>query len=416
MRLTFVRHGQTPDNADRVWQGWGGRGLDGTGRHQARRLGDRLRSRRFSRVLTSDIDRVVETAAHLGKAVEVDRRWREIDVGSWAGRSIAETWDNHPDVFAALRRGEDIRVGGDGESISGFHDRVNAAVSSLIEQHEEGDEVLIVSHGGVIGGLTASVFDTRWPMSPTTPIQNTSLTTFSVQSDGSLRLEVFNDDSHLDPAETDTPDWLHDARTLTFVRHAQSNGNVAGTWEGHTCQGLSEHGHGQADCLGRWWTRRGPVVSSDTSRAMDTAARISNGAPVIPDPGLREMFAGSWEGLTFPELEVHAPDLAARIYREREDLPRGGDGETWSALTARMAATMERIIAEHEDELTVVSHGSAIRAYLLDTMGLGWSHQARLGMLPNTGMATVLLTSRGPQLRAYGLTPHLDGGAISTFS
>lgn len=416
MRLTFVRHGQTPDNATRVWQGWGGGGLDGAGRRQARRLGERIRSRRFTRVLTSDIDRVMETASHLGKAVEIDRRWREIDVGSWAGRSIAETWDTHPDVFAALRRGEDIRVGGDGESISGFHDRVIAAVASLIDQHDEGDEVLILSHGGVIGGLTASVFDTRWPMSPTAPIQNTSLTTFAVQSDGSLRLDVFNDDSHLGPGETDVPDLLRDARTLTLVRHAQSNGNVAGTWEGHTCSGLSDDGHGQAESLGHWWNRSGPVVSSDTGRAMATAARIANGTPVVPDPGLREMFAGSWEGLTFPELEVRTPDLAARIYRGSEDLPRGGDGETWSGLTTRMTSTVERLLADHGGEMTLVSHGSAIRAYLLDTMGLGWSHQARLGTLPNTGMATVLLTDRGPRLRSYGLTPHLGGEGMTAVS
>ena len=82
MRLTFVRHGQTPDNAEMLWQGWGGRGLSSKGIRQAKRLGNRLTGRHFTRVLSSDIERVVESSSYLGKAVEIDQRWREIDVGS----------------------------------------------------------------------------------------------------------------------------------------------------------------------------------------------------------------------------------------------------------------------------------------------------------------------------------------------
>ncbi len=408
MRLTFARHGQTPDNAERKWQGWGGRGLGELGIRQARLLGERLAGRRFTRVLTSDIERVVETAAYLGKPVEVDKRWREIHVGSWAGRSIPETWEVHRDVFDALRRGENIRIGGDGESILEFHDRIGVAVGSLIEQHDEGDEVLVISHGGFIGGLVASVFGARWPMGPTAPIHNTALTTFAVRPDRSLRLEVLNDDVHLSSAEMDTADWLRDARTLTFVRHAESNGNVAGTWEGHACSGLSSAGVIQAARLGEWWSNRGPVVSSDTPRAMATASQITNGSPAGADPGLRELHAGSWEGLTFEELEQRSPDLAQRIYQERQDLPRGGDGETWTALAQRLAGTVGRLLADHPGDLTLVSHGSAIRAYLLDAMGMGWEQQGGLGALPNTGLATVLLTTQGPRLRSYGVTPHLE--------
>lgn len=407
MRLTFARHGQTPDNADKIWQGWGGRGLSERGVRQSKLLGKRLAATGFTRVLASDIERVLETAAHLGTAVEVDRRWREIDVGSWAGRSIPETWVAHRDVFDAMRRGEDIRIGGDGETISEFHTRITASVASLIGEHDEDDHVLVVSHGGFIGGLVASVFGSRWPMGPTAPIHNSATTTFEVGSDGRLRLDVLNDHTHLTAAETDVVDWLRDARALTFVRHGESLGNRIGTWEGHSCSGLSPDGVQQVDRLEGWWSVAAPVVSSDTPRALETARRIANGGVLETDRDLREIHAGSWEGLTWGELEDRAPELAERIYRKREDLPRGGDGETWAGLAQRVAGAVGRFVDSHDGDVAVVSHGSAIKAYVLDAMGLGWAEQPRLSILPNTGMATVLLTEQGPRLRSYGITPHL---------
>ncbi|UCG40249.1 MAG: histidine phosphatase family protein [Acidimicrobiia bacterium] len=402
MRLHFVRHGQTPDNAERMWQGWGGRGLSPTGRVQAGRLAERLASREFTRVLSSDIERVLETSAFLGQAVEVDARWREVHVGQWAGRRIADTYAEHPEVLEGLRNGDDVRIGGDGESISEFHDRIQGSLRSLLDQHDDGDEVLVVSHGGVIGGLTAGVFGTRWPMSPTAPLHNTSITSFDVAADGSLSLTRFNDDTHLDDEHVDLPDFLRGARRLRLIRHGESTGNLSGAWEGKGGDGLSSEGVLQVKAAAAS-LELNEVVSSDAPRALETARLLA--PEVRVDEGLRELDPGSWEGLTFDEL-VHAdPSLANRIYRGREDLPRGGDGETWAELAERMRRTVDGIVEESDGDVTIVSHGSAIRAYLLDLMGLGWAEQPRLATMPNTGLAEVLLLDGFTRLHTYGLAP-----------
>lgn len=408
MRLHFVRHGQTPDNAERVWQGWGGRGLSDLGRTQAARLAERLLGRTFTRVLSSDIERVLETSAHLGKPVEVDARWREIHVGRWAGRPIAETYAAHPDILDGLRAGDDVRIGEDGESISEFHERIQGAVRSLVAEHDDGDEVLVVSHGGVIGGLTAGVFGTRWPMSPTAPLRNTSITSFEVGPNGVLRLARFNDDTHLDPALVDVPDFLRGARRLRLIRHAESVGNLTGAWEGKGGEGLSAAGTAQASRLGESLDVA-TVFSSDAPRARDTARLLASSVEV--DPALRELDPGSWEGLTFDELVAADPSLAERIYRGREDLPRGGDGETWEVMAQRMRSAVDGIVARSTGDVTIVSHGSSIRAYLLDRMGLGWAEQPRLATMSNTGVAEVLLLDDTSRLDAYGLAPWLGDDA-----
>ncbi|NND84776.1 MAG: histidine phosphatase family protein, partial [Acidimicrobiia bacterium] len=247
------------------------------------------------------------------------------------------------------------------------------------------------------------------PMSPTAPLHNTSITSFDVKSDGSLVLARFNDDTHLDPDHVDVPDFLRDARRLRLIRHGQSTGNPTGVWEGSGGEGLTAVGMAQAARLAEALDVSA-VFSSDAPRARATAESLA--PQVSVEPGLRELDPGSWEGLTFDELVAADPSLAARIYRHREDLPRGGDGETWEALAQRMRSTVDGIVGRSDGDVTVVSHGSAIRAYLLDLMGLGWEEQPRLATMPNTGLAEVLVLDGTTRLNAYGLAPWL-GDAVA---
>ena len=406
VRITLVRHGRTADNHGRIWQGWGGSGLDDEGRSQAAALAARLDGRVYDRVISSDIQRVVETAAHLDKAVELSTAWREIHVGSWAGRSIPETYEQHTDDFDAMRRGESVRIGGDGETTDEFHARVVDAFFTLVDQHDEGDDVLVLAHGGVIGTLVAELFGTSWPASPTAPITNTSLTTLEVGSDRQPRLTVLNDAAHLGHLPGFAGVAAQDGgRVVTVVRHGVTDANLGDIWHGHACGGLNEAGRDQARRLAAHLGRQPRLWSSDTPRAAETAAEL--GDPILTD-GLREISFGSWEGLGRREVEARDPDLARRIYVDREDLPRGGDGESWQDLTERVAGTVDAVLAETEGDVTFVSHGSAIRSYLLRSLDVGWEASPRLGLLPNTGFARLIESPWGMRLFDYGLAPHLE--------
>src|SRR5689334_4521412 len=88
-RLVLVRHGQSTFNASGHLQGQTDTPLSDAGRAEAEALRPFLP--RFEQVVTSDLQRASETAALLGYPdARKDARWREIDLGGWAGRPIAD--------------------------------------------------------------------------------------------------------------------------------------------------------------------------------------------------------------------------------------------------------------------------------------------------------------------------------------
>jgi 2,3-bisphosphoglycerate-dependent phosphoglycerate mutase len=133
--LLLVRHGETDWNRDGRFQGHADPSLNARGRRQAEELADRLGDVPLTAVYTSDLRRASETAEVVGlrKGVPVvaDRDLREIDVGSWAGRTRAEIGDDD----------------WDGETYEQHRERVLAALRSIAAEHPNGD-VLVVTHGG----------------------------------------------------------------------------------------------------------------------------------------------------------------------------------------------------------------------------------------------------------------------------
>ncbi len=104
------------------------------------------------RVLCSDLARARETAELLGLGpVAYDPAWREIDVGSWAGRTAAEV-DAEADGLTNWRGGP--RTAPDGETWTAFAARVSGALAPLLA---DGGARIIVCHGGCIRAACAHV-------------------------------------------------------------------------------------------------------------------------------------------------------------------------------------------------------------------------------------------------------------------
>jgi probable phosphoglycerate mutase len=142
-RLMLVRHGESTWNAEQRLQGQADPPLSELGREQALALApflDGIPERR----LASDLTRAVQTAELLGLAgAPTDRRWREIDMGEWAGHTLDEL---DPEHVAAWQRGERYPA----ESWADFQARVGAAADEL-----RGEDVIVVTHGGCIRAATA---------------------------------------------------------------------------------------------------------------------------------------------------------------------------------------------------------------------------------------------------------------------
>ena len=199
--LYFARHGETDDNAALVFQGQGGRGLNSRGRAQARRLAERMRKARVASIVTSDLQRAMETAVIVGDACRVepslDAELREVDVGTWTGRSHAQVEELYPEEWAAWSTGLDARRGG-GETYAELSQRIERAVVRIAAMDAK-DPILVVSHGGSIKSYVAKLLGVGPEgLRALAGVGNCGLTIIERDTRGRSRLHAWNDTSHLE--------------------------------------------------------------------------------------------------------------------------------------------------------------------------------------------------------------------------
>jgi broad specificity phosphatase PhoE len=100
--------------------------------------------------------------------------------------------------------------------------------------------------------------------------------------------------------------------------------------------------------------------------------------------------------------------MLRRIYRDGEDLPRGRTGETFAALTARLADFIGEVQVDPGQRTAIVSHGAAIKAAVAHVLGSTVDIQSNLAVSPNTGVSHVAFPADGPMLMDYAIAPHLE--------
>jgi broad specificity phosphatase PhoE len=154
--ILLARHGESDWNVELRWQGHADRPLTPRGRAQADALADRLNTYPLAAIYSSDLRRALDTARAVASRHRIDvvarRDLREVDVGSWSGRSRAELESEFPDQLA---RWEDGAKGWEGgESYEEMSARVIRAVGDIVASHP-GRHVLVVSHGGTVRAVHA---------------------------------------------------------------------------------------------------------------------------------------------------------------------------------------------------------------------------------------------------------------------
>lgn len=108
------------------------------------------------------------------------------------------------------------------------------------------------------------------------------------------------------------------------------------------------------------------VFSSPLSRAVQTAQAI--GMPVTILPGLREMHAGEWDGLTFDRIRQRYPELYEARARDLT-LPLPGAEDHAEGL-ARFCCAMEEAAQAAPGDFAVVAHGGIIAQFLQKISGV----------------------------------------------
>ena len=201
MRLILVRHGETPWNVTLQYQGQANVPLNERGREQALRAAARLTRYGVTRLYSSDLARAWQTAEVIGTTIGLTPvaipELREIDVGQWEGLTPEELYRRFPDHMAEYRRdpARTVRLGG--ESYAQLQARALIALQQIQDQHQPGDIVAAVSHGGTIRALLCHVIGLDLDRFGRMWIDNGSLTELRLGRNG-WRLMRLNDNAHVE--------------------------------------------------------------------------------------------------------------------------------------------------------------------------------------------------------------------------
>jgi 2,3-bisphosphoglycerate-dependent phosphoglycerate mutase len=186
-RVLLIRHGETPWNRERRWQGHADVPLSPEGLEQAARLAAHLRTQgeAIVAVYSSDLRRALDTAIELARVLGVplttEHAWREIRVGRWTGLNREEIQQRFTEEWDRIVAGEDLPRGG-GETFGEFSSRVIAALDSLAARHRR-ETVAVVTHGGAIRALLLHALGLPFQrLREVSRVANTALT--ELRSDG----------------------------------------------------------------------------------------------------------------------------------------------------------------------------------------------------------------------------------------
>ena len=158
-RLLLARHGQSVSNAVRRFQGMQDVALSELGARQAEALGLAIRRLRIAAVYTSPLERARRTAeiaaAGLGVPLTPVHDLRELSLGDWEGRTVEEIRALPGDPYEQWVRDPVACLPPGAEPLPEVQARVVSAMADIAARHPNGQQVLVVCHGGVISAYLA---------------------------------------------------------------------------------------------------------------------------------------------------------------------------------------------------------------------------------------------------------------------
>lgn len=157
--LVLVRHGRTTANTDGVLAGWApGVFLDEQGVEQAAAVAQRLSAIELDALISSPLDRTLQTAdaiAALQPAVprHVDDRIGECQYGDWTSRRLADLAEDP--LWASVQAHPSAVTFPGGEAMTAMQHRAVSAVRDWNARLGDDAVYAMVSHGDVIKAVLA---------------------------------------------------------------------------------------------------------------------------------------------------------------------------------------------------------------------------------------------------------------------
>jgi broad specificity phosphatase PhoE len=178
LSITLVRHGESTWNELGLVQGHDNSAqLTARGREQAQAAAESLRELGFQALVASDLDRARETAeivgSVLGLEVTTDPLLRERGFGVVEGHPISELTPSMSGIEHAIMVDAETSAPG-GETFRDVVARAELFVKRMLDERPR-ERVLVVTHGGTIRALRASVSDQALEGSPWYVVGNCSV-------------------------------------------------------------------------------------------------------------------------------------------------------------------------------------------------------------------------------------------------
>ena len=203
-------------------------------------------------------------------------------------------------------------------------------------------------------------------------------------------------------------------REIVLVRHAESQANVDGVWNGQTDGPLSSAGEESLDALGKrlseWKFDR--VISSPLARTRQTAASFADNVELADE--FIEIDMGQWEGRRFAEIQASDGEALKKAIATRT-VPMGGTGETLDQVAKRALAAVDGLFESmgEDEKVAVVTHGGFLQSVLHRHLA-GKDGRRAHAFTSNTGISRLLWQFGRPRLASFNDTGHLGprSGAV----
>ena len=391
--LHFIRHGQTKENLQKIWQGHTETELDLIGLEQAVNVSKRLKN--YNQVFSSDLKRAAETANHISAKVEKRKELREVDVGSFVGKKVSETYTNNPLILKSLI--DDSFSFPNGESMKDFRGRVKQELDYLFSQTKENETSIVVTHGFFIGTAIGSTLGFKEFPYPIGNISNTSISTI-IEREGLRQVNKFNDSIHLD-FKHDSPFNLYNSQ-VTFMRHGQTDSNTEGVWQGKLDNPLNSFGIKTAKQLSTKISKYNVYLSSPLKRTQETM-KLATNEKFKTYKELVEIDLGKWEGMTTKEiLENFRTNFINSLFLDNKS-KYGEVGESLLEVGERV----EKLIKKFKNKKVLISsHGGTIKAGVTKLLNLPDNKAASGLTIPNNlGLSTLVCENNQYQLWSYNV-------------
>ncbi len=203
-KLTVIRHGETEWNKIGLQQGHLDSPLTEIGIKQAQAVTGKLSNEKIDVIYSSDLGRAMRTAEIIADELDLkiipDKNLRERNLGILQGITKKEFAEKCPEEYSKFLSGDPNYQFPNGESARQRYDRNIKGIIDIVSNHK-GQNILIVSHGGVLNSLIRYVLNIPLENKRCFSLFNLSVNRFTIKN-GKWSLDTWGDISHLNNIQT----------------------------------------------------------------------------------------------------------------------------------------------------------------------------------------------------------------------